>query len=167
MITVLLINEEESTLTTCQGRTAKRGWKKINVTTNRRLGAIALAVACAAVPLITFSTSAAQADTSSTTSVVGQTRCQNHIIGVVCATWLGGSPGGYDAAFTRNWAGTATVRFQLVCGPNTFYDHGWFSISQNQRRSFVFAVGNQGPCKVAVLDRAREGRMLSPMVYPL
>ncbi|GAA4206212.1 hypothetical protein GCM10022252_68010 [Streptosporangium oxazolinicum] len=134
--------------------------------TRRRISTIALAVVCAAVPLTTFSVSAAQAGTSGT-AAFGPTRCINIGNGDLCATGIPGSPAGYDATYIKRAGSALTARFHLQC-QNGFRrsDNGAFSISAGQRRSFVFSVGNQGQCQVKMQDITNNQNFHSAWVQP-
>lgn len=116
--------------------------------TGRRIATLALAAACAAVPLTTVSAAEAHAGTVNV-SGFGPTKCTDIGNGKVCATGISGSPDGYDAAYEKWGGSTVTARFQLIC-INGFskWDNGTFTISAGQRKSFVFSVGDQGSCKV-------------------
>ncbi len=126
-----------------------------------------LATVCAAVPGAAFSSTAAQADVSNTAAAFGPTRCSFLTNGDLCATGIGGTPGGYDAAYVKYSGPKITVRFYLKC-MNGFSkaDNGAFSIEAGQRRSFVFAVGNQQECRVQMRDLTNGTYYYSPYVLP-
>ncbi|OUC97779.1 hypothetical protein [Streptosporangium minutum] len=133
----------------------------------RRISAIALTAVCAAVPLTTFSASAAQADTSSTAAAFGSVKCVPIGDNELCARGITGSPGGYNVAYYKNAGSTITARFRLMCiNGFTKDDNGPFSISPGQVKSFVFAVGNQGSCRVRMQDITNGGYYYSPYVVP-
>ncbi|MFF0249935.1 hypothetical protein [Streptosporangium sandarakinum] len=112
--------------------------------TRSRITALALTAACAAVPLTTFTASAAQASALATQS------CNQLSNGTLCATT---DPAGYDAAYHKYSGATVTVRFHLECKNGTrVADHGSFAIAAGQRRSFTFSVGRQGECRVRLQD---------------
>ncbi|WP_030915767.1 hypothetical protein [Streptosporangium amethystogenes] len=133
----------------------------------RRISAIALTAMCAAVPLATLSISAAQADSSGTAAVLGAVKCVPIGDNELCARGITGTPGGYNVAYYKNVGSTLTARFRLMC-INGFQkdDNGAFSISPGQVRSFVFAVGNQGSCRVRMQDLTNGGYYYSPYVVP-
>ncbi|MEU8203243.1 hypothetical protein [Streptosporangium sp. NPDC049046] len=130
----------------------------------RRIGAIALAAVCAAVPLTALSASAAQAGTA---AFLGPVKCAPISNNELCARGITGSPGGYDVAYHKNEGSKLTARFRLMC-INGFQkdDNGPFSISAGQVKSFVFAVGNQGSCRVRMQDITNGGYYYSPYVVP-
>ncbi|MGC5015187.1 hypothetical protein ACLQ2R_30865 [Streptosporangium sp. DT93] len=130
----------------------------------RRISAMALAAMCAAVPLTALSSSAAQAD-AGRAALLGPVKCANIGANELCARGITGSPGGYNAAYYKNEGSTITARFTLVCA-NGFSksDNGPFTASVGQVKSFVFAVGNQGSCRVKMV--AGSGIYYSPYVTP-
>ncbi|WP_436760518.1 hypothetical protein [Streptosporangium sp. V21-05] len=133
----------------------------------RRISAIALAAVCATVPLTTLSASAAQAGTGGTAAARGPVKCVPISNNELCARGITGSPGGYNVAYYKNEGATFKGRFFLMC-LNGFQknDNGAFTIAAGQVRSFVFAVGNQGSCRVRMQDITNGGFYYSPYVVP-
>ncbi|MGW1591379.1 hypothetical protein [Streptomyces sp. NPDC002386] len=134
------------------------------MTLRRKINSLVLAAVCAAVPLTALSAGEAQAATTGTLGF-GQTKCSYLTNGNLCATGISGSPDGYDAAYAKLDGAPVTVRFTLMC-INGFQrdDNGAFTISKNQRRSFVFSVGDQGSCRVRMRDVNSGAYYFSPYV---
>ncbi|GGK94561.1 hypothetical protein Sme01_57330 [Sphaerisporangium melleum] len=130
----------------------------------RRISVFALAAVCAAVPLTSFSASAAQAGTASKAGF-GPTKCTNIGNGDLCTTGISGSPAGYDVAYNKRSGSTVTVRFRLQCvGGYKAADNGAFNISAGQRKSFVFSVGNKGQCQSVLQDITNGKNFYGPYV---
>jgi hypothetical protein len=116
---------------------------------------------CVAVPLTTPSAFAAEVGTTG----FGPTKCTNIGNGDLCTTGISGSPAGYDVAYNKRAGSPVTVRFRLQCvGGFKAADNGSFTISQGQRRSFVFSVGDKGQCQSVLQDITNAKNFYGPYV---
>lgn len=74
-------------------------------------------------------------------------------------------PAGYDASYHKTSGATAYVDFNLVCdNGRTFGDNGAFYISAGQVKTYTFAVGSQGACRVKLIDKNTGSYWLTPRV---
>ncbi|MEU7384703.1 MULTISPECIES: hypothetical protein [unclassified Streptomyces] len=112
-------------------------------------------------PLTTPSAFAAEVGTTG----FGPTKCTNIGNGDLCTTGISGSPAGYDVAYNKKKGSPVTVRFRLQCvGGFKAADNGSFTISQGQRRSFVFSVGDKGQCQSVLQDITNAQNFYGPYV---
>jgi hypothetical protein len=65
---------------------------------------------------------------------------------------------GYQAVFVKNVGSAQTMDFNLDCqSGRVFGDNGAFTATAGHTYTYVFAVGNQGPCFVIIYNRPAGG----------